>query len=152
MKEDNPKDNILKIFLSNLKDFLFNVIDLNFFKYNSAIINDIICPMIVANAPPFTPNLNIKMNIGSKIMFIIAPIINIIIEYFGEPSARIMLESEEYIKEKEIANIEEILELTNTYDKINKIGIPTYNFLLINSSLIKVIIYTLIVIVINFFS
>lgn len=58
----------------------------------------------------------------------------------------------EYIKENEIANIEEILELTNTYDKINKVGIPTYNFLLINSSLIKVIIYTLIVIVINFFS
>ena len=58
----------------------------------------------------------------------------------------------EYIKENEIANIEEILELTNTYDKINKVGIPTYNFLLINSSLIKVIIYTLIVIAINFFS
>lgn len=58
----------------------------------------------------------------------------------------------EYIKENEIANIEEILELTNTYDKINKIGIPTYNFLLINSSLIKVIIYILIVMVINFFS
>ena len=58
----------------------------------------------------------------------------------------------EYIKENKIANIEEIIELTNTYDKINKIGIPAYNFLLINSSIIKVIIYTLIVIVISFFS
>lgn len=58
----------------------------------------------------------------------------------------------DYIKENRIVSIEEILELTNTYDKINGIGIPTYNFLLINGSLIKIIIYTLIVIIINFIS
>ena len=56
----------------------------------------------------------------------------------------------EYIKENRIVSIEEILELTNTYDKINRIGIPTYNFLLINSSLIKIVIYTLTVVIMNF--
>ena len=62
-----------------------------------AITKDTICPIIVANAPPFTPISNPNINIGSNIIFIIAPITNIIIEYLGEPSALIMLENDEYI-------------------------------------------------------
>lgn len=56
-----------------------------------------------------------------------------------------------YIKENKIATIEQVEKIANEYDRINKIGIPAYNFLLINSSMIKIIIYTLIVIILNFF-
>lgn len=55
-----------------------------------------------------------------------------------------------YIKENKIVTNEEVKEIVEEYDRINKIGIPTYNFLLINSSLIKIVIYTTIVIILNF--
>lgn len=53
----------------------------------------------------------------------------------------------EYIKENKIDTKEEIQEIIDEYEKMNKIGIPTYNFLLINSSLIKIVVYTIIVII-----
>ena len=71
-------------------DFIFPI-------YIIAIKNDTACPITVAIAPPFTPILNPKINIGSNIIFITAPITNIIIEYLGDPSALIIFESAEYI-------------------------------------------------------
>ena len=59
--------------------------------------NDTNCPITVAIAPPATPLLNTKINIGSKIILIIAPITNNIIAYLGEPSALIILDNDEYI-------------------------------------------------------
>lgn len=55
-----------------------------------------------------------------------------------------------YIKENKKVTNEEVKEIVEEYDRINKIGIPTYNFLLINSSLIKIVIYTTFVIILNF--
>ena len=52
INEERPKDNILKISLSNLKSFFSNFTDFILFKYKIAIINEIIYPMIVANALP----------------------------------------------------------------------------------------------------
>ena len=92
INDDNPKEIVLRISLSILKCFLFSLIDLNFLRYKRAIKQDTICPITVAKAPPLTPMLKPKMKIGSKIRFIIAPIISIIIEYFGEPSALIILD------------------------------------------------------------
>ena len=45
---------------------------------------------MVAIAPPATPILNVNINIGSNIIFKIAPTSKQIIEYFGEPSALII--------------------------------------------------------------
>ena len=97
INEDKPNDNILNIFLSSLKSSLVNFTDFIFPIYIIAIKNDTACPITVAIAPPFTPILNPKINIGSNIIFITAPITNIIIEYLGDPSALIIFESAEYI-------------------------------------------------------
>lgn len=56
----------------------------------------------------------------------------------------------EHIKENKIATKEEIQEIIDEYEKMNKIGIPTYNFLLINSTLIKIVVYNIIAIIFNF--
>lgn len=56
----------------------------------------------------------------------------------------------EHIEEDKIATKEEIQEIIDEYEKMNKIGISTYNFLLINSSLIKIVVYTTIAIILNF--
>lgn len=56
----------------------------------------------------------------------------------------------DYIKENRTVTNEEVKEIVSEYDRINRIGIPTYNFLLINSTIIKIIIYTIISIIVNF--
>ena len=56
----------------------------------------------------------------------------------------------EYIHKNKIATTEEVEELANIYDEINKIGIPAYNFILIANCILKIIIYTIIVIIMNF--
>jgi hypothetical protein len=56
---------------------------------------------------------------------------------------------EEYIKEHKCCNKEEIDEIYLEYKKINKIGIPTYNYILISKEIVKVIIYTVLCFIIN---
>ena len=57
----------------------------------------------------------------------------------------------DYIKENRTVTNEEVKEIVDEYDRINRIGIPAYNFLLINNSIIKIMIYTIIAIILNFF-
>lgn len=120
------------------------------FYYSNIYLLYFVISIILTICKVFT-NYNLQIII-LLLMSVIYYIIRSFLETDAMTRARYIAEDymKEYIKEDKIANIEEILELTNTYDRINKIGIPTYNFLLINSSLIKVIIYTLIVIIINF--
>lgn len=53
----------------------------------------------------------------------------------------------EYIKEERVCSEKDIEKICNKYDEMNPIGIPTYNFMLAINCIVKVIIYTLIVIV-----
>jgi len=48
---------------------------------------------------------------------------------------------EEYIQENAVCTKQEVHKISNQYDKINKIGIPATNFILINNIIIKVVIY-----------
>lgn len=50
-----------------------------------------------------------------------------------------------YIKNNPICSTEEVNEISNQYDKINKIGIPATNFILMANCMIKVIIYIVII-------
>lgn len=120
------------------------------FYYSNIYLLYFVISIILTICKVFT-NYNLQIII-LLLMGVIYYIIRSFLETDAMTRAKYIAEDymKEYIKENKIANIEEILELTNTYDKINKIGIPAYNFLLINSSFIKVIIYTLIVIIINF--
>ncbi len=52
-----------------------------------------------------------------------------------------------FIKENEVATNEEIEKITEEYDKMNRIGIPTYNFILALNCIVKVVLYVLIVII-----
>lgn len=121
------------------------------FYYSNIYLLYFVILIILTICKVFT-NYNLQIII-LLLMSLIYYIIRSFLETDAMTRARYIAEDymKEYIKENKIANIEEILELTNTYDKINKIGIPTYNFLLINSSLIKVIIYILIVIIMLLF-
>lgn len=56
----------------------------------------------------------------------------------------------EYIKKSKICTEREVEEMSKQYDKINKIGIPTYNFTLMSNVIIKVIMYIAIAIILNF--
>ena len=56
---------------------------------------------------------------------------------------------EEYIKENKICNRGEVEEIYLEYKKINKIGIPTYNFILFLKSLSKVLGYTMLVFILE---
>lgn len=49
------------------------------------------CPMMVAHAAPATPRSKVKMNSGSRIVLMMAPISVQVMEYLGLPSARISL-------------------------------------------------------------
>ena len=69
-------------------------IDFNLFIYNTFNIKVTISLITVAIAAPSTPLFNTKINIGSKIVFSTAPVIILIIEYFGLPSALIIEFSE----------------------------------------------------------
>lgn len=53
----------------------------------------------------------------------------------------------EYIKEERVCLEEDIEKICDKYDEINPIGIPTYNFMLAINCIVKVIIYTFIVII-----
>lgn len=53
----------------------------------------------------------------------------------------------EYIKEKPICTKEEIEEIVEEYDRINNLGIPATNYILMVNCIIKVMLYVLIVIV-----
>ncbi len=121
------------------------------FYYSNIYLLYFVILIILTICKVFT-NYNLQIII-LLLMSLIYYIIRSFLETDAMTRARYIAEDymKEYIKENKIANIEEILELTNTYDKINKIGIPTYNFLLINSSIIKVIIYILIVIIMLLF-
>lgn len=56
----------------------------------------------------------------------------------------------EYIDKNKICTEKEIEEMSKQYDRINKIGIPATNAILFSNTLIKVIIYTVFVIIISF--
>lgn len=55
--------------------------------------------------------------------------------------------AKEYIEENNIMSIEEKEKLLKEYSKVNKIGIPFMNYLLIQKNIIKIIIYCMIVII-----
>lgn len=86
------------------------------------------------------------------LMSVIYYIIRSFLETDAMTKARYIAEDymKEYIKENRIASIEEIQEIIDEYERINKIGIPTYNFFLINSSFVKIVIYTIISIILSF--
>lgn len=88
-------------------------------------------------------------------ILIILGIIYYIVRSYLETDAMIRAEylskeyMEEYIKENNCCNKEEVEEIYLEYKKINKIGIPTYNFILILKEIVKVIIYTVLCFIIN---
>ena len=55
--------------------------------------------------------------------------------------------AKEYMQEKKLISKEEIDVLCDEYDKINKIGIPFYVWNLFTSNMVKIIIYTVIVLI-----
>lgn len=57
----------------------------------------------------------------------------------------------EYIQQNAVCTKQEINDISNEYDKINKIGIPATNFILATNCIIKVIIYVLMSILIHIF-
>lgn len=57
----------------------------------------------------------------------------------------------EYIEKNPICTKEEIEEVTNEYDRINKLGIPATNYILMVNCIIKVILYFLVILVKNLF-
>lgn len=56
----------------------------------------------------------------------------------------------EYIKEKPICTKEEVEKIVGEYNRINHLGIPATNYILMVNSMVKVIVYILIVIVQSF--
>lgn len=56
----------------------------------------------------------------------------------------------EYIKKNEICTEKEVEEMSKQYAKINKIGIPATNATLMSNTIIKVLIYIIVVIILNF--
>ena len=82
-----PKAIIFFIILKfNANDFFEILIDLNFLIYKTLSTKFKIWLITVAIAAPWTPILNLKINIGSKMIFKTAPAIIVVIEYFGLPS------------------------------------------------------------------
>lgn len=57
----------------------------------------------------------------------------------------------EYININPICTKEEIEEVTNEYDRINKLGIPATNYILMANCIIKVVLYILVVLINNLF-
>ena len=55
----------------------------------------------------------------------------------------------EYIKQNKVCTEKEVEEISEQYDKMNKLGIPAYNFILISNTIIKVIVYIILVIILN---
>lgn len=53
--------------------------------------------------------------------------------------------AKEYIEENNLCSKEELHELINKYDKLNKIGIPLYNYGLLFNVFVKILIYCIIV-------
>ena len=80
MKLERPRLKLRKMFLSILKSLIFSLTLLVLFRYKIAIMNETICPITVAIAPPLTPILKVKMNIGSRTILIIAPTTSKIME------------------------------------------------------------------------
>ena len=54
---------------------------------------------------------------------------------------------EKYNKENNICTDEEIEEIINEYDRINKYGIPTYNFILFTKVMSKIMVYCILAII-----
>ncbi|MBP3255770.1 MAG: zinc metallopeptidase [Clostridia bacterium] len=55
-----------------------------------------------------------------------------------------------YIEENKICTNDEVQQISNEYENINKIGIPTYNLLLVLKTSLRVVLYTFLVIVLGF--
>ena len=55
----------------------------------------------------------------------------------------------EYIKQNEVCTEKEVEEISNQYTKINKLGIPAYNFILISNTIIKVMTYIILAMILN---
>ena len=53
----------------------------------------------------------------------------------------------EYIEKNPICTKEEIEEVTNEYDRINKLGIPATNYMLMVNCIVKVILYILVILI-----
>lgn len=57
----------------------------------------------------------------------------------------------DYIKTNTSITKDEVEEITQEYDRINKLGIPATNFILMTNCIIKVILYILVVLIKNLF-
>lgn len=121
------------------------------FYYSNIYLLYFVISIILTICKVFT-NYNLQIII-LLLMGVIYYIIRSFLETDAMTKARYIAEEymKEYIKESEIIKNEEVKEIVDKYDRLNKIGIPTYNFLLINNTIIKIIIYTIIVIILNFF-
>lgn len=121
------------------------------FYYSNIYLLYFVISIILTICKVFT-NYNLQIII-LLLMGVIYYIIRSFLETDAMTKARYIAEEymKEYIKESEIIKNEEVKEIVDKYDRLNKIGIPTYNFLLIDNTIIKIIIYTIIVIILNFF-
>lgn len=130
--------------IQNRKILLFN-----FYYSNIYLLYFIIS--IVLTIFKVYKNYNLQIII-LLLMSVIYYVIRSYLEIDAMTKARYVAENymKEYIQRNKIATTEEVEELLNTYEEINKIGIPAYNFILIAKCILKIIIYTLIVIILNF--
>lgn len=82
-------------------------------------------------------------------ILIIIAIIKIVIRMYLENEAMLKAkyEAKEYIEENKILTEDEEEKLLKEYNCINKIGIPFYTYTIINSEIIKIIIYQIISII-----
>ena len=70
-------------------------------------------------------------------------ILRFTLEYEAMTKARVI--AKEYIEEKNILNKKEEDELLKEYDKVNEIGIPFMNYYTISMNIVKIMIFSFIV-------
>ena len=83
------------------------------------------------------------------ITLILMQFIFFIIRSYLETDAMVRAEyiTKEYLKEKKIFDEKTSKEILNRYKELNKIGIKLYNFMLASKSILKIIVYCIIVII-----
>ena len=105
IKLDTPRLLIFaRTFPEIRKHSLSSLMLLNFRIYATYRKAFSICPIMVAQAAPFTPQWNTKMKTGSRIMLVIHPASSPAMLYFGLPSARIIPAMPESMEENRIPN------------------------------------------------
>ena len=92
-------------------------------------------------------NVNIYVNITLPILIILS-MLQYLVRAYLENDAMIKAKylAKKYIESTKKCNDEEIEKLLEKYEEINKIGIPTTNFMLIAKNIIKIIIFCIFIV------